>query len=122
MWKYLKALEEEKKGSRGCRRFRQGSESDLRSQDRVGNRRHNMVDGNDLKEAIAKLQQHLPPRLFIRQSSFAIRQLDGGGAWESNPPSPPSGEPQLDLKSRPATRPDSPPRSVILPETLKAQN
>jgi hypothetical protein len=33
----------------------------------------------------------------------------GGGAWESNPPSLPSGKPQLDLKSRPATRPDSPP-------------
>jgi hypothetical protein len=41
----------------------------------------------------------------------------GGGAWESNPPSPPPGEPQLDLKSRPATRPDSPPHTTILTET-----
>lgn len=33
----------------------------------------------------------------------------GGGAWESNPPNPAPAESQLDLKSRLATRPDSPP-------------
>jgi len=50
-----------------------------------------------------------------------IENKTGGGAWESNPPSPPPGEPQLDLKSRPATRPDSPPLGgVIVAETRVA--
>ena len=53
--------------------------------------------------------------VYGRRDLFKLlitNELSGGGAWESNPPNPPSGESQLDLKSRPATRPDSPPLRV----------
>ncbi len=42
----------------------------------------------------------LPHYILLEKAMREIRVSQcGGGAWESNPPSPTPGEPQLDLKT-----------------------